>query len=411
MKPKNLSILFLLVATCAPSFAAALDWPEFRGPTGQGISLAKNVPIHWSATSNVVWKTAVPAGWSSPVISEGRIYLTGAVETNGISLRALCVDANTSQIVWDVGVLHTPTVGEKHKKNGAASPTPIVRDGKLYVHFGHLGAAALDLTGKVLWTQTGLKYPPVHGNGGSAALVGDNLIFCCDASSDPFLVALDARTGKVRWKTPRNSPAQRTFSFATPLLINNNGAEQLITPASGFIGAYDPKTGTELWRVLYPEGYSLVPRPVFAHGLIFFSTGFDHPITYAINPAGARGDVTEKAVVWTQAKGAPTTPSPIVAGDELYIVSDSGIATCFDAKTGTVHWTERLGGGFSASPILAEGRLYFQNEEGMGYVVAASKQFQILAKNDLGDRTLASPAAIDNALILRSAGYLWRVGK
>jgi outer membrane protein assembly factor BamB len=166
-----------------------------------------------------------------------------------------------------------------------------------------------------------------------------------------------------------------------------------------------------LWRAGYGEGYSIIPRPVYAHGLLFVSSGYDNPVLYAINPHNARGDVTETAIAWKHAKGAPNTPSALAVGDELYIVSDGGIATCFDAKTGTTHWNERLGGGFSASPVYAEGKIYFQNEEGIGYVVKASKQFELIAKNDLGDRTLASPAIVDNAFVIRSAGYLWKIGR
>jgi outer membrane protein assembly factor BamB len=389
---------------------AALEWPEFRGPTGQGISTATNVPITWNAAQNIAWKIETPAGWSSPILSNGKIFLTGSSNIqSGISLRALRIDAGSGKIDWDVEALRAGAPGQKHQKNGLASPTPIVRDGKLYVHFGHLGTAALDLNGKILWTQTSLQYPPVHGNGGSPVLVNDLLIFGCDGATDPFLVALDSKSGQVKWKTPRNSPARSQFSFATPLLAKIDGRDILVSPASGFVGGYDPKSGQELWRVGYGEGYSIIPRPVYAHGLLFVSSGYDRPVLYAINPAGARGDATAKAIVWSQAKAAPNTPSTLAVGDELYTVSDAGIATCFDAKTGAIHWNERLGGSFSASPVYAEGRLYFQNEEGVGYVLKAGKQFQLLSKNDLAERSLASPAVIDNAIILRTATHLWRI--
>ena len=411
--------LFLLLAGGLPFPAAqsraATDWPEFRGPTGQGTSEATNVPIHWSATSNVVWKSAVPGeGWSSPVLVKGRIYLTTATfEAGQPSLRALCVNAGDGRILWEVEVLRpgSDAAQKHHKKNGIASPTPIVRGERLYVHFGHLGTAALDLSGKVLWRQTALKYPPTHGNGGSPALVGDRLVFSCDAEKDPFVAALDAATGAVLWKTPRHTSAAKTFSFSTPLAIQVDGATQVISPGSGFVGGYDPKDGRELWRARYGEGYSVITRPVFAHGLIFVSSSYDRPVLYAVKPAGARGDVTDSHVAWTHPKGSPNTPSPLVLGDELYFVSDAGIATCVAARTGNVHWSERLGGGFSASPVAAEGRIYFQNEEGIGYVLKAGRTFELLARNDIGERTLASPAVADHALILRSGAHLWRIGK
>jgi outer membrane protein assembly factor BamB len=394
---------------------AASDWPEFRGPTGQGLSAATQVPISWNATNNIAWKTAIPGeGWSSPVLADGKLYLTSAVgDSNKISLNALCVNAQDGRIEWNEGVFQ-PDSGDTevmHKKNSLASPTPIVHDGRLYVHFGHMGTAALDLKGKILWRQTDLKYSPTHGNGGSPALFGNQLIFSCDGDPDPLVTALELSTGAVRWKTPRNTTAARKFSFSTPLQIDLNGAPQIISPGSGFVGAYNPKDGAEIWRVRYGEGYSVITRPVYAHGLIFISSSYNHPMLYAIKPAGAKGDVTDTHVAWTHSKGVPNTPSPLVVGDELYFVSDSGIATCLDARTGNVHWNERIGGGYSASPVFAEGRLYFQNEEGIGTVLKAGRTFEVLAKNDIGERTLASIAVIDNAIFLRSKSHLWRIGK
>jgi outer membrane protein assembly factor BamB len=406
--------LGLLGAFISTPILAAGDWPEFRGPTGQGISVAKNVPLHWSATSNVVWKTAIPGeGWSSPVLVDEKVYLTTAITgSTSTSLRALCINAKDGRIQWNVEVFQPDLEATQqiHKKNSLASPTAIVRDGRVYVHFGHMGTAALDLSGKILWRQTELKYPPMHGNGGSPALVGDQLIFSCDGESDPFLVALDAKTGKVRWKTSRNSTAARMFSFSTPLAIEVDGTTQIISPTSGFIAGYDPKEGREIWRARYPEGFSIITRPVFAHGLLFVSSSYMKPVLYAVKPAGAKGDVTDSHLIWKHDKGAPNTPSPIVVGDEIYFVSDSGIATCLDARTGNPCWSERLGGGFSASPIVAEGRIYFQNEEGVGTVLKAGKTFEVLARNDLGERTLASPAIAANTLFLRSRSHLWRIG-
>lgn len=414
MRPRLFSLAGGMALIGSPS-GAAEDWPEFRGPTGQGTARATKVPIYWSATSNVVWKTAIPGGgWSSPVLANGRIYLTTATADGGqTSLRALCVEALSGKILWNVVVLQPDpgAASTHHPKNGLASPTPIVRGDRLYAHFGHLGTAALDFNGKVLWRQADLKYPPTHGNGGSPALVGDRLVFSCDGAQDPFVVALDAANGKVRWQTPRNTTAAKTFSFSTPLAVEVGGATQIILPGSGFVGGYDPHDGHEIWRARYGEGYSVVARPVFAHGLLFVSSSYDRPVLYAVKPAGARGDVTDSHVAWTHAKGVPNTPSMLAAGDELYFVSDAGIASCLDAQTGMVHWSERLGGGFSASPVMAEGRLYFLNEEGVGTVLKAGKAFDTLAKNELGERTLASPAVTDNALFLRSQSHLWRIGR
>jgi outer membrane protein assembly factor BamB len=399
-----MAVALTMVVNCV---ASDLEWPEFRGPLGNGIAMASNVPVQWSATNNVAWKTAVPEGWSSPIVAEKKIYITGATNVgDGVSLRALCVDFATGKVEWDVEAIRTGNEAArvKHSKNGLASPTPIVRDGKLYVHFGHMGTACLDLNGKVLWKQTSIKYSPVHGAGGSPALVDGLLIFSCDGATDPFLAALDSETGEVKWKTPRNTPAKSQFSFSTPTLISIDGKKQLISPYSGFVGSYDPNSGKEIWRVGYGEGYSVIPRPVYAHGLLFIGSGYDRPVIYAIDPV-------KREAVWTEPKGAPNTPSMLVVGDELYTVSDAGIATCLDAKTGASHWSERLGGGVSASPVYAEQKIYFLNEQGVTSVVKAGKQFQLLGKNEIGERTLASPAIMDSTVLIRSAGHLWKIGR
>jgi outer membrane protein assembly factor BamB len=392
--------------------AGALEWPEFRGPTGQGIATATNVPVRWSAESNVRWKAPVPGrGWSSPVVSEGRIYLTTALEEGAqgqTSLRALCFDVRDGKLLWNQEVFQ-PAPGETraaHRKNSLASPTPVVRGGRLFVHFGHMGSASLETNGAVLWRNRELSYPPVHGAGGSPVLHEGLMIFNCDAAVDPFVVALDAESGKVRWKTPRETPARNKFSFGTPLVIEVDGTAQLISPGSGLVAGYEPETGREIWRARYGEGFSVIVRPVHAHGLIFVSSGYERPELLAVKVAGARGDVTDTHVGWTIRRSAPNTPSAIAAGGELYFVADSGIASCVDARTGEVHWSERLGGDFSASPVLAENRLYFINESGTATVLKTGKKFEVLARNELGERTLASPAVLDNTLLVRSEAHL-----
>jgi outer membrane protein assembly factor BamB len=342
------------------------------------------------------------------------LYLTTADEVSAdvTSLRALCVDAVDGHIVWNVELFQpdASSVKEHHSKNGVASPSPIVTSDRLYVHFGHLGTAALDLNGKILWRQAKLSYKPRHGNGGSPVLVGNSLIFSCDAAEDPFVVALDTDNGEVRWKTPRNTTAVKKFSFCTPAVIELNGATQVISPGSGYVGAYNPQDGKEIWRVRYGEGYSVVPRPVFANGLLFVASGFDRPSLLAIDPKGAAGDATDKHVTWSATKGAPLTPSILVVKNELYAVSDNGVATCFNARTGDVYWTKRLAGDFSASPVFADGRIYFQNEAGTTYVLKAGTAYELLATNDIEERTLASLAPTDDAIFLRSESHLWRIG-
>ncbi len=390
------------------------NWPEFRGPTAQGTATARNLPVEWSATNNIAWKQAVPGkGWSSPVLANGRLYLTSAVEVGAnLSLRALCLDAATGRIVWNTEVCapESGKVARGHAKNSQASPTPVVEDGRLYVHFGPESTACLDLDGKILWRNLTIRYAPVHGGGGSPVLVGDALIFSCDGASDPFLIALNKRTCDMLWKVSRPTDSKKKFSFSTPLVITVNGQSQVISPGSGAVCAYDPKTGRELWRVRYGDGYSVIPRPVFGHGLVFISTGYDAAKAMAIRPDGA-GDVTDTHVAWTVTRGAPNTPSLLLVGDELYMVSDAGVASCLDARTGQAHWQERLGGPCSSSPVYADGKIYAQTEDGKGVVFKAGKHFEKLAANPLGERTLASYAVGDGALFIRGEQHLYRIGK
>jgi outer membrane protein assembly factor BamB len=409
--------LTLIAALILSSTCVANDWPQFRGPTGDGISTAAGVPVEWTADDNVAWKTPIPgSGWSSPVIAGGRLYLTTATDdadSGDVALRAVCLNAADGQIIWNVEVFRPKpdAARQAHTKNSLASSTPIVTEDRLYVHFGHMGTAALDLAGNIVWQQQSVTYPPVHGNGGSPVLVGDVLVFSCDAASDPFVAALDRNDGNVRWRTPRNTTAGKKFSFSTPLVIEVDGEKQVISAGSGFVGAYDPEDGREIWRVRYGEGYSVVPRPVFAHDTLFVSSGFNRPSILAIDPKGARRDATASNVLWTHERGAPLTPSMIVAGEELYMVADNGVATCLDARTRQTHWTKRLGGDFSASPIWAEGRVYFLSEEGTTHVVKADKSYELLATNELGERSLASPAVDDGALYIRTESHLWRISK
>lgn len=403
--------LTLGFAGTAATAGAAEDWPQFRGPTGQGISTAKNTPTEWSTSKNIAWSTEIPGrGWSSPVLMDGKVYLTTGIPAgDGLSLNAICLDAGSGKILWQTEIFQPGAVGQMHKKNSPASATPIVTADRLYVHFGPMGTAALDLNGKIVWKQESLKFPPIHGNGGSPILVNDLLIFSCDGAVLPYLAALDAKSGDVKWRTPRNQKVSKTFSFSTPLAIEVNGATQVISPASGFVGAYEPASGKEIWRVRYGEGYSVVPRPVFADGLVFVSSGFDSPVTIAIKPDGAKGDVTNNHVAWSSNKGGPRTPSMLAVEDDLYCVADNGVVTCADARTGKVHWSERLRGGFSASPTYADGKIYIQNETGIGYVLKAGKTFQKLAENNLGEASLASYAVGDGALFIRTDKHLWKI--
>ncbi|MEI7729786.1 MAG: PQQ-binding-like beta-propeller repeat protein [Verrucomicrobiota bacterium] len=417
MRPSNRLVVMITTAALAIVVQAASpnqgDWPEFRGPTGQGISAAKNLPVEWSASKNVAWKQAIPGlGWSSPVVQRGQVFLTTAiVGTNGgPSLHALCLDAVTGRLLWNTEIFKSTETQAKpmNGKNSHASPTPVLESDRLYVHFGHNGTACLDVTGKIIWRMNSLSYPPTHGNGGSPILVDNKLVYNADATSAPFIAALDKATGKVLWKVNRETLANNKFSFCTPLLITVNSQPQIISPGSGAVSALDPKDGHEIWRVRYGQGYSVVPRPVFGQGLVFIGTGFNRADILAIRPDG-HGDVTDTHLAWRTTKGAPLTPSMLLVGEELYAVSDDGLASCFEAKTGKVHWQERLGGKYSASLLAADGRIYLQNESGTGTVLKLGKTFTTLATNSLAERSLASYAVADGTLFIRTAENLYRI--
>jgi outer membrane protein assembly factor BamB len=411
-----LSCLFVFFVVSPASFAA--DWPQFRGPAGNGHADATNLPTTWNESTNVAWKAAIAGrGWSSPSLFQNRLYLTTAVpsETEKTqSLRALCIDAANGKLLWEAEVFQQPAdTPAIHDKNSHASPTPLVEGNRVYVHFGHAGTACLDLSGTILWKDTTHAYEPVHGNGGSPVLVEDLLIFSCDGADNPFVVALDARTGLEKWRFDRSSDSKNKFSFSTPAVISVNGRQQLITPGSGVVNALDPATGREIWRVFYGDGYSVIPKPVYGNGLLFVATGYNSPNVMAIRPAGASGDVTDTHVAWTVKKAAPHTPSLLLVGDELYMVTDkTGILTCVDARTGDEHWHERIGNNYSASPLFADGKIYVQSEEGPAIVIKPGKTFSKISDTGFKEEpTLASYAAGDNCLFIRTEKNLYRVQK
>ncbi|MBI1368787.1 MAG: PQQ-binding-like beta-propeller repeat protein [Planctomycetes bacterium] len=408
-------IIAMVILSLAGSVHAGDDWPQFRGPTGQGhVTSDAELPLHWSATENVTWKQTIPGrGWSSPIVVDGKVYLTTAVQDDtGYALRTLCLDARDGKTLWDTAVFEEHKgAANIHNKNSHASPTPLLVGDKLFVHFGHMGTACLALDGRVIWRNNVLHYTPVHGNGGSPVLVGEALIFSADGANDPFVAALSAKDGHVLWRVPRSeTEARKKFSFCTPLVIEVKGQTQVILPGSGAVFAYDPANGKEIWRVRYGQGYSVVPRPVFGNGMIYVSSGFDRPIVMAIRVDG-HGDVTDTHVAWTVQRGGPNTPSLLLRGEELYMIADRGIATCVNALNGEEIWQNRIDGNYSASPIDAGERIYVQSEEGLGVVLKAGKQFEVLARNDLGERSLASYAVSDGSLFIRTEEHLYRIGQ
>src|SRR5579872_6933991 len=410
------SIIAGVLACFSSTVAQAEDWTEFRGPTGQGLSTAQGLPTHWTTLENVAWRREIPGkGWSSPVLLGEKVYLTTAVpkkaaETAVQSLRAICLNANDGEILWNVEVFEQPAGAAMHQKNSHASPTPVTDGKRLYVHFGPHGTAALALAdGKILWRNRELEYAPVHGNGGSPVLVDGMLVVSCDGGDLQFVAALERQTGALRWKTPRNVNAEKGFSFGTPLAITVDDRQQIVSAGSDAVCAYDPKDGSEIWKVRYPGGYSVVPRPVFGKELLFVCTGYNAPALLAIRPQGALGDVTETHVEWQSRKRIPLNPSPLLVDDALYLVSDDGIASCLEARTGAERWNHRVGGKFSASPVYADGMIFLQSEEGVGIVLKAGSEYEELGRNDLGEPTLSSYAVGKGALFIRSERHLARM--
>ncbi len=397
---------------------AQLVWPQFRGPTGQGIAESHSLPVEWAPDRNIVWRTEVPGvGWSSPAIANDHVFITTAVPSGegrsaDHSLRAVCLAANSGEVVWDVEVFleNGKTSPRIHGKNSHASPTPVVDEEFVYVHFGHMGTACLRQdNGKVLWSTQQHSYKPTHGNGGSPVLWNDLLLFSIDGSDQQAVIALNKQNGNVAWQTPREVPdLPKYFSFSTPLLIEVNGKTQLISAGSGVVMALKPSDGSEIWRVDYGRGYSVVPRPVYANGMVYVCTGYDRSTLLAIRPDG-RGNVTDSKVAFSADRNVPYNPSLLAVDNVVYMVSDNGILTCLDGANGDVIWRNRVGGNFSASPLFANGHIYLFDESGKATVVKHAESYELVAENDLKERTLASLGVDQNALILRTEQAIYRI--
>jgi outer membrane protein assembly factor BamB len=398
----------MLIAALGTLVTSAEDWPQFRGPSGQGVSAEQGLPLQWGESKNIRWKTPVAGrGWSSPVVAGDRVWVTSAVEDRDLSLLVLAFDIETGRQVVSTEVFRRPRSPLLNPKNSWASPTPIADGDRVYVHFGAEGTAALTTDGALVW-RARFPYKSQHGDGGSPVVYGDLLIFSGDGSDTAFVVALDKRTGEVRWKTPRRQPSDQAYS--TPLVIRVGDRDQLVSVGAFRAAAYDPASGREIWRVSYGDGFSNVSRPVFGHGLVYVSTGFQEPSLLAVRPDGA-GDVTRTHVAWMLTRGAPHTPSPLLVGEELYVLSDIGVASCLDARTGEVRWRQRLEGSYSASPVFADGRIYFQSEDGVTTVIAPGARFVKLATSEVDGATLASMAVSHGSFFLRSITHLYRISE
>ena len=431
MKATQWTLLSLALALNAQA-----DWKQWRGPAGQGHANAK-LPTEWSETKNVKWRTPVPGkGWSSPVIEGNQIWMTTSFETpatkeeaaerlksntggvpvnvlSSVSLHAVCVDKRTGKLLHNLRVITKKEPQWVHKLNSYASPSPIIETGRVYCHFGSYGTACIDAkTSKVAWLNEKIWVNHENGPGSTPVLWKDLLIFHMDGSDQQFVVALDKKTGHEKWRAPRSGKMhanpQLKKSYGTPLIQEINGKPILFSPGSNWLYAYDPTNGQELWKTEYGGlGFSIVPKPVTGHGMIFMSTGFMKAKLLAV-----RYEKTAKPdIAWSYARSVSTQPSPLLVGDELYFITESGgLITCLNAHTGKPHWVERIGGNYSASPTFSNGKIYFHSREGVTTVLQAGKTFKVLAKNQLKGQHMASAAVDGNALILRTDKALYRIG-
>ena len=395
-------LLYLSVSACGQ------DWPQFRGPLGNGHAQSNRLPTTWDRNTGVAWKTILDGkAWSSPICVDEQILLTNALENEGrLTLEIISVGFNSGQIQWRKKLFEYETQPRIHRKNSYASPTPFYDQKNIYVHFGNLGTACLNLSGEVIW-KSKLDYEPVHGSGASPVIYDDLLLISADGKENPCLYALNKKTGQIKWRTPRESVAQKNFSFCTPIIVETDGAVQIVSPASDFVFGYD-LNGNQIWKFNYPNGYSVVPRPIFHQGLIFMSSGYDSPVFYAIKLEG-RGDITKSNLVWKTRKGAPRNSSPVVVNDLLFMAADHGVVSCLNAKTGQLIWMERVAGSCSPSMLYSNGKIFLTDETGKTFIFDADKKFNLIATNDLEEQTLASPVVCNDSILIRTEMGLWRI--
>ncbi len=407
----------LLILTLAAATGA--DWPGFRGPTGQGTSPEAGLPTAWGATDNIAWKVPIDgAGWSSPVVAGGRVFVTTATD-GGKSCRVLAFDAVSSKPGFDVEV-HRQELKRLESRNSPATPTPVVAGGRVFAAFNDGTLVGVDaLTGEVAWANRDFPYYSQHGLGSSPVAYRDLVIMAYDGSSEgpdklvgwqkpwdkAVLVAFEQSSGKVRWKASRG---QSRVGHATPVLVSHGGRDVLVSPAGDVVQGFDPATGERLWSVKAP-GEGLVPSVSAANGLAFSASGFGEPTLRAIRLGGS-GDITTTHVAWKDRRRVSMMPSMIADGNRLYVVTDKGDASCLEAATGKVVWEERLGASFSASPVLAGGHMYCLSDAGETFVLRAADRYELVARNPLGEAAQASAAVAGGHLYLRTKATLWCVG-
>jgi len=400
-----LSLGLLLITAVS---AAAEDWPQWRGPRLDGTSREHGVPLHWSANSNVLWKTPLPGtGHASPIVLGDRVFTVASVPETEARL-LLCLDRRSGRLLWQTTVLTAP-LEKKHSLNSHASSTPASDGERVFTAFldrREVVVSAHDDQGRPVWTKRPGPFASMHGFCSSPVLFQDLVIVNCDHDGDGYIVALERATGRERWRIDRPN---KTRSYCAPLIRQMAGRMQMSLSGSKCVASYDPRDGRLLWIIDGPTD-QFVASPVFSErtGLLFITGGFpDHHIL-AIRPDGD-GNVTRSKIAWRTTKGVAYVPSPICEGDYFLVVSDAGIAHCFNAATGEILWTERLG-EHHASLVSAAGRVYFLNDNGVAHVVAPAPSYRLLARNELGEKTFASPAISRGCIFLRTDRHLYCIG-
>jgi len=398
--------LLLLVG---PGQVRSENWPCWRGPRLDGSSTEKEVPLHWSGTSNVAWKVELSGtGHASPIVFRDRVFtVTALPETE--ERRLVCLERQTGKMVWQAEVLRAP-LERRHSLNSYASSTPATDGELVYVAFldrDQMFAAAYDFSGKQKWASRPGPFASMHGFCSSPILYRDKVILNGDHDGESYLVALDRADGHILWKTPRDN---HTRSYCVPLIREMAGRQQMVLSGDKCVASYDPNTGKRHWLVDGPTE-QFVASPVYSpeSGLVLITGGFpDHHIL-AIRPGG-EGNVTQTHIAWRTTEGAAYVPSPIILGGYFLIIADSGIAHCFEAATGKQLWKERLGEEH-ASLVSACGRVYFLNDRGVMNVVVPGPRFERLAQNEIGEKCFASPAISEGQIFLRGEKHLFCIGE
>ncbi|QDU98664.1 outer membrane protein assembly factor BamB family protein [Lignipirellula cremea] len=403
--------LFCLLLPCAAS-AEQPNWNQFRGPAGDGHATAVNLPVELSETKNLVWKTAIRGkAWSSPVAWGDQIWLTTAPE-DGKQLSLLCVDFKTGEIIKDIVVFDNPDPAFCHGMNSYATPTPVIEEGRIYVHYGSAGTAAVDTaSGEVLWTRRDLPCDHFRGAASSPIVFEDLLIIPFDGFDVQYVAALNKKDGTTAWKTPRTfdfgtKNGDNKKAYCTPAVFEVNGSPQLVCPAAVATETLDPRTGKLLWTVFH-GGMNASARPLYGEGLIFITNGMGRMVAAAPPAAGS----DEAEVAWESSKGVPKKASLLLIDGLLYMAADTGVVSCVEPKTGDVIWSERLVKEYAASPLYADGRIYLFGREGEIHVLQPGREFKLLAETKLANGFMASPAVVDDSILVRSTSDLYRFEK